>query len=371
MKPGPLASMNHCAPQPDYKDKTMTKNRNVRNICAQVVLASLALTAAGSALACHSYDIPCKMRDAANKAKQAAEDAANRAKQVAEANAAAAKAAADKAAAEAAAAAAAAQQVAQAEATRVAAATVVLKQVNNIAPQLRSAYSTTHGAVVTGYRQAGAAVKAAETAVLDALFVAAAKSAVSQKSAMLGKMSHGLAGLDAAGNQALGRIISAIAAKRLDETARADMQLLATKLGVLNPGGVMSQSSFGIELGTSAADIVGADESYGIVMNTFLVNGKFQVGLTQSMNMSVGAQEGASAGVSLYWGPGPMGSSPSVGITLGADAGLGADISASWGISRGMSGAQNAIPGMAVAVGVGGEARLAVTGGYSNLLATF
>ncbi len=357
----------------------MTKMNPTRHFALRSLVALAALGASAGVQACHWYDVPCKTRAAAASAAAAAERAANEARAAAEKAAADAKAAADKAAAEAAAAAA----VAKAAAAKFAAdsASVSQTEMNAIVATSKVAFAATEGAAKTGYNQSLAALKAAYNAALEALFRAAGKAFISNEKGALKSLRTKMNNLDAEGTAALNRIKRSLPLKQINDQTRADMALVGSKLGLIagqagaNIPGNVTRSSWGFYTGVGAAAVVGVNESYGLVMNTFMENGKFSVGITQSVGASLGASVGASGEAGIFWSPGSIDEAGGASVGFGVEAALGEEaggaIGLSWSVSRGMSGAQNAIPGISIAFSPGAELSAAFNAGWTQLVAKF
>jgi hypothetical protein len=253
---------------------------------------------------------------------------------------------------------------------------------NNLYNQAKSVYSATAGEVKNGYDQSVSAVKAAWTDAIFALYNKAGKAAMSKYSNQFKGMVNQARKLDREGQDALNRITRAISAQKIDDQVRKDMQLLATKIGVLSGGanvpGNVQKSSFGIQMTTSAADGVGVEQTFGIIMNTFMESGQYKVGFTQSLGVSYGLQVGASTSVGIFWGPGSMddASGPSVGLNYELEnievGGAGGAASLSWGIPSGLlkgsAGVQDLIPGFSAGLGVGGKVQFGtLSAGYTKL----
>lgn len=342
---------------------TPAKKHLLRTLIAAAVLGTSA-----QAHACRWYDVACKARQAAEKAKEAADAAAAAAKAAADKAAAEAKALADKAAAEAAAFAAASATIGSAEAGQIAAGA-------------KSAYASSTGAVQSGYNQSVNAIKAVYNAALEALFRSAGRAFISNEQAALKAIATKMRHLDAEGQQALNRIRRAIPAKQVTDQMRSDMATLGAKLGLLvdqanaNIPGNVRRSSWGIYTGAGIADGIGVNESYALVMNTFMENGKYAFGFTRAVGVTAGPSIGASGEAGVFWAPGSIDDAAGPSVGFGAEIALpddgGAAIGLDWSISMGMSGAQNAIPGISIAFTPGAELSASFGAGYTHLLGKF
>jgi hypothetical protein len=371
--------MNPGSPLPTPAHRKTTMKKLPRHFALQAVVAFAALGASAGAHACHWYDVSCKARQAADAARAAADKVANDARAAADKAAAEAKAVADKAAADAAAAAAAAKAAADKFAAD--SANVSQTEMNNIVTTSKVAYSVSEGAVKSGYDQSVAALKAIYNAALEALFRAAGKLFISNEKTALKAIRTKMNNLDAEGTAALNRLKRALPLKQINDQTRADMALVGSKLGLIagqagaNIPGNVTRSSWGFYTGVGAAAVAGVNESYGLIMNTFLENGKYSVGITQSVGGSLGASVGASGEAGIFWSPGSIDDASGASVGFGVEAALGEEaggaIGLSWSVSKGMSGAQNAIPGISIAFSPGAELSAAFTGGWTNLVGKF
>ncbi len=351
------------------------KKINIPRFCMQALIASCALLVAVGAHAkkCKKDDVVCKSKKGVEKGADEVSHAADDATAATDRAAEEAKAAADKTAAE-----------AKAAADKLAAASAAISraELNSLYSQAASAYRATAGEVKSGYNQSVATLKAAFDASLFALYNNAGKAAISKDRNRYIRVVNKARRLDKEGSEALNRITRAISAKKLDEQVRKDMQLLASKLDLLTGGanipGNVKKSSFGIQVTSSAADGVGVEQTFGIIMNTFLEDGKFKVGLVQSLGVSYGLQVGSAVSVGIFWGPGSM--DDATGMSLGLNYELefesGGGIGLSWGVPKGILkgavGPQDAIPGFAASLGAGGEVKVGtLSAGYTKLIAKF
>jgi len=366
----------------------MKKFNPTAKLASKLLLALFIGTVGFNAAACSRFDIPCKIRDAANKVKQAAEDAANKAKQEADAAAAAAKAEADRAAAAAAQAAAqaaqaeaAAQAAAQAAANKLAqqGAAISSTEMKTIVNGAKNVYSDSTGAMTNGYNTAISKFKALLNAALDAIWRAAGKAAVNKNSQLILDMKHRAQNLDATAQAALNRVKRAIGAKNIDEQARADMQVLtkAIVFGGNDIASAVSHSSFGIQICDSVgAGNVGGETCYLMIMQTYLENGKFKVGLARSFGVAaspVPSDLGAESTFGIFWGPGGIddNTGASIGLALGVVLEEGLEIGISWGIPTTIPDPSAVIPGFSVSIGGGAKGEAALSAGYTQVLAKF
>ena len=421
----------------------MKKLFSIKNLC-MALLTSVALMGSANVLACAWYDVPCKVKDAWNKAQQAleaaAQDAANLAAAVAaqaqaEAEAAWAQAQADAAwaqqQAEAAAALAQAQDAAiraeaqaeadriaaaikaeaarvaaaaQAEAARVAAVAAVVKALadkmaadaaplsidtmNAIKSNARNAYGASQAGVVNGYNQSVNEMQKTMDYALKMAFRDKANAFMAANNQVIARIRSNAQNMDNEGKAALNRLIKTIGngINNMDALGKADMALVGRKLGLIggtvqsNIPSNVTHSSWGIFTGIGVQAIVGVSESYSLAMNTYPEpDGTFKSGLIQAMGASLGAGVGESAQYGIFWQPGAVdasgGWSVGVGLSAGTTAG-GGSVGLSWGVSKGMVGAQNAVPAVALAVELPGatsaiEFNLGFSAGYNTVIANF
>jgi hypothetical protein len=366
----------------------MKKFNPTARLASKLLLALFIGTLGFNAAACSRFNVPCKIREAADRVKNAAEDAANKARQEAEAAANAAKQEADRAAA---AAAQAAQAAAQAEAAAQAAATAAANRVaqqgsaisstemRTIVSGAKGVYADSTGAMTNGYNTAVNKFKALLNAALDAIWRAAGKAAVNKSGRFLLDMKHRAQNLDANGQAALNRIKRAIGSKNIDEQARADMQVLtrAIVFGGNDIASAVTHSSFGIQICDSVgAGNVGGETCYMMIMQTYLENGKFKVGQARSFGVAaspVPSDLGAESTYGIFWGPGGIddNTGASIGLALGVVLEEGLEVGISWGIPTAIPDPSAVVPGFSVSIGAGAKGEAALSAGYTQVLAKF
>jgi hypothetical protein len=335
--------------------------------CAGLVIAMAAMFAMSNAYACKKYDVICKAKDAAKKAAEDAQRAADQA-------AADAKAAADKAAAEAAAAAKAAAD--QAAAVAAQGAAISSSEMKSIVANAKNVYADSTGAMTAGYNAAVNKCKAWINAALEAIWRAAGKSFVKSNSAFILDMKHRAQNLDADGQAALNRVKRAIGAKRIDDQARADMQLLTSKIAYAGKdiGSSVKNSSFGIQICDSGgAGNVGGEGCYMMIMQTYLENGKYKVGLARSVGVAaspVPSDVGVESTFGIFWGPGGIDANngPSMGLGLGVVLDEGLEVGVSWGVPTAIPDPSAIVPGFSISIGGGAKGEAALTAGYTQVL---
>jgi len=243
----------------------------------------------------------------------------------------------------------------------------------------KSAYGDSAGAVKSGYDKSVSTLNSIMNALLDGIWRAAGNKFVKKNGAFIVDMKHRAQHLDANGKAALNRVKRAIAAKDLDEQARSDMQLLmkAIVYGGNNIPESVKHSSFGIQICTSAgAGYAGGDSCFMMIMQTYLEDGKYKVGLAQSVGVAaspVPSDLGADESFGLFWGPGGISDNggPSIGVALGAVLEEGLQVGVSWGVPTGMPNPDSAIPGISVTIGTGGKVEASLSGGYTQVIGKF
>jgi len=337
----------------------MKSKSNVMTLCAQAVLVMCALTAGLNAQAkCKSFS-GC-MKSGTNGAK----DLGNSAKDVGNSG----LSAVDQAAKD-------AKDLADKTARTLAeqGAAISKAEMTDLLRDARNAYADSAGAVKSGYNASVNQLNSIMTALLDGIWREAGKKFTKKNQSTILEMKHRATSLDAEGQAALNRVKRAITAKDLDEQARADMQVLMKKIV---PASVKN-SSFGIQLCTSAgAGYGGADTCFMMIMQTYLEDGKYKVGLAQSVGVAaspVPSDIGADVSFGLFWGPGGISDNagPSIGVALGAVLEEGLEVGVSWGVSTSMPNPDSAIPGISISIGTGGKVQASLSAGYTLLAGKF
>lgn len=237
----------------------------------------------------------------------------------------------------------------------------------------KTAYQDSANAAKSGYNTSVNQLKGWMNSLLDAIWREAGKKFSKKNQSIILEMRHRAMNLDAEGNAALNRVKRAIAARDLDEQARSDMQVLLQKI----VPSTVQRSSFGIQLCvTAGAGYVGADTCYMMIMQTYLEDGKYKVGLAQSVGVAaspVPSVLGADQSFGIFWGPGGISDNagPSIGLALGAVLDEGVEVGVSWGVPNGLPNPDSAIPGISVSIGTGGKVQESLTAGYTQLLGKF
>lgn len=243
----------------------------------------------------------------------------------------------------------------------------------------RNAYADSNEAVQSGYNSSVGKLQSFMNSLLDGIWRAAGKKFVKKSGTFILDMKHRAMNLNADGQAALNRVRRAITAKNIDAQAQADMQLL-TKLIVYGGNNIpesVKKSSFGIQVCESAGGGNGGIEAcYMMIMQTYLENGKYRVGLARGLGVAaspVPSVIGADVTYGLFWGPGGISdnSGPSIGVALGVVLEEGLEVGVSWGVPTGMPDPETAIPGFAISIGAGAKGEAALTAGYTQVLVKF
>lgn len=351
----------------------MKNNVNVSKLCARVLIASCALTAGlnAEAKSCCSVkkiggDIGKGIDKGIDKTKDETDKAAADTKAAADKVAADTKAAADQVVADAQ---TAANQLAQ-QGTAISST-----EMKSMISGVKYVYADTTGSMTDGYKSAVNKFQGLLDAALDALWRTSAKKSVKKYGAQLLDMKHRAMSLDADGQAAMNRVKRAIGGRHLDEQARADMQLLMKKimLGGNSVPNSVKHSSFGIQLcGSAGAGYGGGESCTMMIMQTYLENGQYKVGLAQSFGVAaspVPSDIGAALTYGLFWGPGGISDNTgaSIGLALGAVLDEGLEVGVSWGIPTTIPNPDSVIPGMSISIGAGTKGEAALSAGYTQV----
>lgn len=266
---------------------------------------------------------------------------------------------------------------------------------NHLGSTLQATYGQAIGTMQAGYYAAYADVQKLIDAATLQLFHTAAKKALGEKSsdgiALAAAMNKTLTAFKASTENPadlanMKRILGLVASKSSFNSAEVKdiaetMLALSGKYGLLcGPGkgsnfpSNMTHSSGGIYAGVGGAYVAGVDASVALIHNCQLdADGYMNFAVVSSTGGSVGYAFLAGAGVGLLWSPGPVDQQGGayVGLMGAADVGMGFDSSISWSVAKGMSGAQNAIPGISAGTGVGAGVQLSLSAGYSMVLTKF
>jgi hypothetical protein len=251
-------------------------------------------------------------------------------------------------------------------------------EMRNIVNQAKNVYADSTTAMTNGYNAAVAKFQALLDAALDAIYRAAGKAFVNKSGKFILDMKHRAENLDANSKAALNRVKRAIGSKIVDVQANEDMQTLVKAIvyGGNDIGSAVTRSSFGIQfcdisVGVGAA---GGEACYMMIMQTYLEDGKFKVGLARSFGVAaspVPSVVGAEHTFGIFWGPGGINDNngASIGLALGVVLEAGLEVGVSWSIPTAIPDPSNLIPGFSISVGAGAKGEAALTAGYTQVLA--
>lgn len=358
----------------------MKKKLSATNVCVQALLASCALTVGFSAEArCKSFSKCMKsgtksVTHAANSGAAAVSSTANSGAAAVSSTVNSGVSATQQVANDAAALAAltATTLVEQGAAVTKAEMTVMLNDA-------KDTYADGAGAVKSGYDTSVNKLKSVIDALMDGIWREAGKSFVKKNERFILDMKHRALNLDADSKAALNRVKRAITQRDLDEQARTDMALVMKQIvyGGNNIAGAVKNSSFGIQLcGSVGAGYGGGDSCYMMIMQTYLENGVYKVGLAQSVGVAaspVPSNIGADASYGIFWGPGGISDNagPSIGLALGAVLEEGLEVGVSWGIPTTIPNPSSVVPGISISIGTGGKVNASLSAGYTWLAGKF
>ena len=330
----------------------MTKMLNGRKLYTQIIVAFFILAIPVSAQACHWYDAPCKVREAAERLRKRLEQVA------------------------------------------AAGENITKSEIGVIRSQTNSAYSK----AITEAQDGLKVLKDNLNAILAAGIEAILRNFGSQFMAANKDMINDLIGdatdLDDEAMAAINRIRRAIPSKKISDQTRTDMITLATKLGrMADATGNAINSTFGIFVSADGAYMVGAGASVGFVMQTYLEKGdKYpRMGVFSSTDGSIGIQESLpGASVGLSWSPGGL--DDVTGAFLGFQMEMpnpfipGAAISLSWDVpANPITGPWRSTPSASITIPIPlaepseeplippkpPSVKVALDGGYSKLIERF
>ncbi|MBF0436373.1 MAG: hypothetical protein HQL77_13490 [Magnetococcales bacterium] len=270
---------------------------------------------------------------------------------------------------------------AQANKLAAASASIAQSELNTIAATAKSAYASSASAIQSGYNASVSAMKSALTAALEAIFRQTGQSFINSNKAVLSSLKTKMKSLDAEGKAAVNRIQRAIPAKEITTQVNTDMKLLASKLGLaLNQAGAnipnnVTNSSWSILLaGVEAGAVVGGETNLALAMNVQPdSSGRYTYAIVAYAGGSLGATikgEVEGGGLGIGWSPGTIDDNEGWSVGFGVQAALadGGGIDLSWGVSKGMSGAANAIPGISLNSVQGAGVDASFKAGYTKIL---
>ncbi|HAT49733.1 MAG: hypothetical protein HQL07_06815 [Nitrospirae bacterium] len=258
---------------------------------------------------------------------------------------------------------------------------IAKSELNAMAATVKSVYSSAASAVQAGYDESVAALKSAWTAALEALFREVGGKFISDNKTVLTNIRNNLKNLDTDSKVAYTRIQRALSDGEITSQMVQDMKTVVTALKMVpNQAGAsipsnVTNSSVGIPLvGVDAGLIVGVEANISFVMNlTPDSSGKYAFAIVSYAGGTLGATmkgEVDGGGLGISWSPGTIDDNQgwSVGFGVGAALGAGADMGLSWNVSKGMSGASNAIPGFSLSTASGAGVDGSFSAGYTKVL---
>jgi hypothetical protein len=234
---------------------------------------------------------------------------------------------------------------------------------------------------LTGAEAAYNTVQSEINAVIDAaqleIFRVAGNAAIDKQKDFLLQLSANFEKLqqDPDAVNIMKRLVIRSANKDFGPDSQAEMLSIGEKLGLIQGRSnsiITNQphAAWGIYGGAGAAYYAGAEQTIGMVANTYKDNGQpYGIGGVFSTGGLLGIDDAIGQQVGIFWQPNGIDSVKGgfVGLKLAADAGMGGEIGLQWAISQGMKGASAAIPGFYLAYGSGMSLGVALKGGYSYL----
>jgi hypothetical protein len=110
-----------------------------------------------------------------------------------------------------------------------------------------------------------------------------------------------------------------------------------------------------------------------MIMQTYLENGKYRVGIARSFGVAASpapSDIGAAATYGIFWGPGGIddNNGPSMGLGLGVVLEEGLEAGVSWGVPTAIPNPSAVVPGFSISIGGGAKGEAALTAGYTQVL---
>jgi hypothetical protein len=140
-------------------------------------------------------------------------------------------------------------------------------------------------------------------------------------------------------------------------------------------GSAVKNSSFGIQIcETIGGGNGGGDACFLMIMQTYLEDGRFKVGLARSIGVAaspVPSDIGEAVTFGIYWGPGGISDNQgaSIGMGLGVVAEEGLEAGVSWGVPVSTPNPSALVPGIGITIGAGAKGEAAFTAGYTMIIA--
>lgn len=240
----------------------------------------------------------------------------------------------------------------------------------------KSAYASSAQDVTAGYNESVKVMNSALQMGILALYKEAAQKMLNKNRDKTVRMAAAFRNLDDEGLNALNRIVDAISNKRIDDTVKNDLLVIARKLSLLDNGANLpdglANSNFGISLDNTAGLGVGAGQSIGIGMDLSPTNGRYRVAIVQGQSVSSGLQADISSGVSMFWSPGSINDSEGSSVGLAVELALegGAGVGMSWGVGLDIT-KISPVPGLSLALVGGVSVKADLVGGYTWIVQKF
>lgn len=270
---------------------------------------------------------------------------------------------------------------------------------NQVGSNMQATYGSSLGAIQNGYYAAADVVQDGIDALTVRLFKAAAKAALANGGgAALAKIATNFKALADSPDDLndLRRVLDIVARKSvlagddLKDVAKVVLRMGA-KAGSSCDASInryigipsffdylpskMQNSHYGVYASASGVAVGGVTTTIAIVANCFKdADEKIQIRVLSSTGGVIGGTVEAAVAMGFLWAPGSVTAEtgPYIGIGSGVEVGVGVDGGLSWSISKGMRGAQNAIPGYNVGMGAGiGADPLHLTAGHTLVLGSY
>ena len=347
-------------------------------LASKLLLGLFIGTVGFNAAACGRWDVICKTKAAANSVAKVATDSGNAVASTATSAGNTVASTATSAGNTVAATATSTANTVAATADQLAkqGAAISAAEAKTLINGAKTAYSASATEMTNGYNASVNQFKSLLNDALTAVWRTAGKKVVNDSKTLIVGMKHRAQNLDAAGQAALNRVKRAISANHIDEQARADIHAL-TKAIVYGGNDIASSvthSSFGIQTCDSVgAGNVGGETCYMMIMQTYLENGKYKVGLARSFGVAASpypSDVGVASTFGIFWGPGGIdeNTGPSIGLGLGVMLEEGLEIGMSWGVPTTIPDPSSVIPSFSISIGVGAKGEAALTAGYTKVL---
>ena len=235
---------------------------------------------------------------------------------------------------------------------------------------------------LTGAEAAYNSVQSEMNAVIDAaqleIFRVAGNAAIDKQKTFLLQLTTNFQKLqqDPDAVNIMKRLVIRSATKDFGPHSQAEMLYIGEKLGLVQGRAnsiITNQphAAWGIEGSAGLSYYAGAEQTIGMVANTYKDNGQpYGIGGIFSTGGLLGFDEGGGPiQMGIFWQPNGIDAVKGgfVGLKLGYNEGMAHEIGLQWAISQGMKGASAGIPGFYLAYGTGMGLGATLKGGYSYL----